>query len=110
MLYEVQVLNLVCCLCLNSFRQRRRLKRNLEDWNHLFEHAQAVDLAEDFEKFMKEHDIPSPSDALKTSHSPSLNPVKRYLNTFPDVILGYLYDLGRERELFCDAKTSALGV
>lgn len=38
--------------CLNRARQRRRHRRAIEDWAHLYDHALSADLSPDFLKWL----------------------------------------------------------
>jgi len=70
----IGVQNLACCMCLNPFRQRRRLKQSLEDWHHLYDHAQTVDTSTDFHEFMKQNGIQWPPGNSQQNHVSSSNP------------------------------------
>lgn len=43
-----QVQNWCQCMCLNQCRQQRRLRKGLEDWRNLLDHAYAADASQGF--------------------------------------------------------------
>jgi hypothetical protein len=40
-------------MCLNRARQRRRHRRSIEDWFHLYEHALNADASPSFQKWLQ---------------------------------------------------------
>ncbi len=42
-------------MCLNRARQRRRHRRTVEDWAHLWDHAANADACPDYQAWMAEH-------------------------------------------------------
>lgn len=42
-------------MCLNRARQRRRHRRTVEDWAHLWDHAANADTSPEFQAWMGEH-------------------------------------------------------
>jgi hypothetical protein len=41
-------------MCLNRARQRRRHRRTVEDWAHLYDHAANADMSPEFQLWMAE--------------------------------------------------------
>eukprot|EP00210_Caulerpa_lentillifera_P007357 g7032.t1 len=93
----IGIQNWICCLCLNQYRQRRRLKRGLEDWRRLYDHAQAADTSSEFLDFMSSHHWNWP---LANNSSTSYGPFTVWVEKETSLVMVRHLFLGFEQKLY----------